>query len=112
MTLRVIIKKIPETKFGERAMKKSINYTRKEYSEYFTEYFENYNENNNQAIFKFQKNKLREEIFRKISILKRCNIGVNQYKITGPFSTGKSITLFGYSRYFQNVIYINLPTKN
>ena len=108
LTLRVIIKKIPETKFGERAMKKSINYARKEYSEYFTEYFENYNENNNQAIFKFQKNKLREEIFRKISILKRCNIGVNQYKITGPFSTGKSITLFGYSRYFQNVIYINL----
>lgn len=31
-----------------------------------------------------------------------------RYKITGPFSSGKSFTLFIYSRILKNIIYINL----
>ena len=109
LKLRFIKKIIPETKFGENAMRDDINYKREEYSEYFSEYFENYNPNNNQKIFRFQKNKLRNEIFRKVSRLSRFN-QIKKYKITGPFSTGKSITLFVYSRLNPNVIYINLKT--
>jgi len=107
LKLRFIKKIIPEAKFGEEPMEEDIDYKREEYSEYFTEYFENFNPNNNKKIFKFQKSALRKEIFRKISILSELDI-CNKYKITGPFSTGKSITLFMYSRFFQNVIYINL----
>ena len=107
LKLRFIKKIIPESKFGEEPMRNDINYKREEYSEYFSEYFENYNSNNNKKIFKYQKNKLRNEIFRKVRKLSEFN-KIKKYKITGPFSTGKSITLFVYSRFNPNVIYINL----
>jgi hypothetical protein len=107
LELRVIKKIIPEVNFGEKALNEDKEYKRIEYSEYFTDYFENFNPKNNQKIFKFEKNKLREEIFKKISKLLYGKI-YKQFKITGPFSSGKSITLFAYSRFNRNVIYINL----
>ena len=107
LELRVIKKRIPEAKFGENTLSKNIDYKREEYSMYFTEYFENFSQENNKKIFKFTKNKLRSDVFKNISQLQYLNIN-KKYKITGPFSTGKSITLFMYSRLFKNVIYINL----
>ena len=73
LKLRFIKKIIPESKFGEEPMRNDINYKREEYSEYFPEYFENYNPNNNKKIFKYQKNKLRNEIFRKVRKLSEFN---------------------------------------
>ena len=73
------------------------------YSEYFSEYFENFNPLLNKKVFKFKNNKLRQEIFHNIGVLQREN-ECKKYKITGPFSIGKSITLFVYSRFNNNVI--------
>ena len=109
LELRVIINRIPEAKFGEKPLKENIDYKREQYSEYFSEYFENFNPLQKKKIFKFKNNELRQEIFHNIGVLRREN-ECKKYKITGPFSIGKSITLFVYSRFNNNVIYINLKT--
>ena len=50
---------------------------------------------------------MREEIFSNILLLKDFE-EIKKYKLTGPFSTGKSMTLFMFSRFYKNAIYINL----
>ena len=111
LELRVIGKKVPDGNFGQNVFDENKDYSRDEYSEFFAEYFENFNPKNNSNIFKFEKNILRKEIFRYILQLKNLN-ECQKYKITGPFSTGKSMTLFIFSRLYQNVIYINLKVLN
>ena len=106
LELRVIKKQIPVSIFGQNVLK-SGNNSRIKYSQYFIEYFENYDPKNKDKIFKYKKSELRDIIFANIKKLYRRN-NIKKYKITGPFSTGKSITLFQYSRLNPNAIYINL----
>ena len=99
---------IPQATFRQNLLNiYKRNYTRSEYSQYFSEYFENYNPENKDNIFKFKTNELREEIYHNIIELRHSNT-IQKYKITGPFSIGKSITLFVFSKTLKNVIYINL----
>ena len=109
--LKVIKREIPKAVFGLKILNKNENYTRAQYSKYFSEYFENYNPENNNKIFKYLNNELRNEIFNNIIKLSSSN-EINQYKITGPLSSGKSMTLFIFSKINKNVIYINLKTLN
>ena len=105
--LIVIQKEIPKAKFGQDILNISENHTREEYSKYFYEYFENYNPKNNHKIFKYINNEKRNEIFNNILKLRNTD-EINQYNITGPSSSGKSMTLFAFSRTNKNVIYINM----
>ena len=107
LELKVIKKKILKAKFGQSLLKIDKDYSREQYSEYFSEYFENFNKKNNKKIFKFENNELRNEIYYNISKLRNSN-EIQKYKITGPFSCGKSITLFVFSKRLKNVIYVNL----
>lgn len=107
LSLKIIKKQIPETKFGQKVLDKNKDYQRQTYSEYFEEYFENFNSKNKGKIFKFENNEFRNDIFRNLLKLKYID-EIQKYKITGPFSTGKSVTLFLFSRFYDNVIYINL----
>ena len=58
-------------------------------------------------IFTFINSPQRKQIRNNIMYLDNSK-AVKKYKITGPFSTGKSMTLFKISKSLFNVIYINL----
>ena len=107
LKLKIIERVIPKATFGQEVLNINKEYKRENYSKYFSEYFENYNPNNNHKIFKYEKNELRNEIFDNIIKLRNTK-EINQYRITGPCSSGKSITLFIFSKTQKNVIYINL----
>jgi len=109
--LRIIKRDIPKAIFGEKILNINQNYTRSQYSKYFSEYFENYNPKNNNKIFKYLDNEKRTEIFNNIIKLRKTN-EIKQYNITGPCSSGKSMTLFIFSKIHKNVIYINLKVLN
>ena len=105
--LTVIRQEIPKVNYGQNVFDEKKDYKREEYSKFFSEYFQNFNQKNNNKIIKFTKNKLRTEIFNNILLLRDIKT-IKKYKITGPFATGKSMTLFFFSRFYKNVIYINL----
>ena len=75
------------------------------YSDYFFDYFEYENKNKGNIIY--QENEIRTKIKRNLEFLYE-KIKLKEYKITGPSSIGKSMTLFFFSRHHYNVIYINL----
>ena len=60
-------------------------------------------------VFKYIINEQRKSIILNLAQL-RDNKEIHSYKITGPFSTGKSFTLFKISLAYLNNIYINLKT--
>ena len=72
-------------------------------SKYFSLYFK-YNDKNEE--FEFYQTKNRKELSIKIIFFIKSSI--NFFKITGPSNNGKSITLLYYSRYMQNIVYLNL----
>jgi hypothetical protein len=100
---------IPKLQFKRIIVNDDNKINCKDYSEYFFDYFEY--EDKNKNYIKFQNNDIRENI--KLNIIKLSyNENLKEYKITGPSSNGKSMTLFYISRHFYNIIYINLKVLN
>ena len=75
------------------------------YSKYFFDYFKY--EDINSKFFKYKKSKEGREIESNLNILKKSK-DIRKYKLTGPSSNGKSMTLFYISRHHPDFIYINL----
>ena len=91
-------------KFNKAVLELNKDYYPKEYSEYFNDYF-NIETPNEKFIYK--KTDERKKVKNNFIRLFRVE-NVKKYLITGPFASGKSITLFILSRILNNVIYINL----
>ena len=79
-------------------------YTIKEYSRFYKDYFGN--DLSSDYKFNFDKNKIRSKIFQNLNILHNGNL--KTFKMTGPYSIGKSITLLRYCRLRDSAFYINL----
>ena len=107
LSLKVIEQYIPKIKFGQPTLFLNQDNYLSDYSKYFLEYFENLNEEDGDESFIFERTDLRKEIYKNILKMKDEKT-IQKYKITGPFSSGKSFTLFIYSRILENTIYINL----
>jgi len=108
LILKIINEEIPKFQFSQICLNINNKYTKNEYSPFFNEYFPDSNGENND-IFIYIENEERKEILQNIFFLKNLD-SIKKYKITGPFSTGKSITLFIISKCHKNIIYINLKT--
>ena len=88
------------------------DYTVKDYSRFYKFYFGE--EVSADSIFNYEETEERELIFQNLNIL-MDDSEIKNFKFTGPFSIGKSITLLRFSRMASNIIYINLKlfmTKN
>ena len=97
---------IYKVKFNQKTLDLNKNYYPREYSEYFNDYF---NISNSKEKFIYKKTDEREEVYDNfVQLFNDKN--VKKYLITGPFSCGKSMTLFILSRILNNIIYINLKT--
>ena len=95
-----------KVKFNQNTLNLDEDYYPNEYSEYFNEYF-NICKPNEKFIYKItEERKKVNNIF--VQLFRDKN--VKKYLITGPFSCGKSMTLFILSRILNNIIYINLKT--
>ena len=90
-------------------IEKNIEIKPEEYSEFFFEYFEY--ENKEKVSLKYEINENRKKIEENLDTLKQT-LELKQYKLTGPSSIGKSMSLIFYSRGNYNVIYINLKVLN
>jgi len=106
--LNLEIKKgeIPEIKFEENCLDIDKDYSPYNYSKYFYEYFP-FEKEEKDKLFEYKNCPEREQIFENVTILNNYK-NIKKYKITGPFATGKSMTLFKISKSFFNIIYINL----
>ena len=94
-----------EIKFMEKELDSEQDYYPRDYSEYFNDYFPN-GFNNDKKLIYYQSDE-REEIHNNVDKLYDNRI-IKKYLITGPYSCGKSMTLFRLSRINRNIIYINL----
>jgi hypothetical protein len=108
LILKIINEEIPKFYFSQECLNIKNNYTKEKYSPFFNEYFPDSNSENGE-LFIYNENKERKEILKNIFFLKSLDT-IKKYKITGPFSTGKSITLFIISKCYNNIIYVNLKT--
>ena len=106
LELKMIEGDIPNINFIYECLSYKEDYLPKVYSDYFFEYFPSGNIDENKE-FKFIKSEKREEIRKNIIELTKSK-SLKKYKITGPFSTGKSMTLFKISKSCPNIIYVNL----
>ena len=93
-----------EIKFMEKELNYEKDYYPSEYSEYFKDYFPNINNDKKLIYYKSDE---REEIHNNVDKLYDTP-NIKKYLITGPYSCGKSMTLFRLSRINRNIIYINL----
>ena len=105
------IKDLPKLELKE-ILEQRQNYRPEEYSIFFYDYFIYEDKDKREEEFIYFNNDKRNIIFNNIKILKSYNNNLKTYKITGPSSIGKSLTLFYISRILYNVIYINLKTLN
>ena len=87
------------------------DYTPEEYSIYFYEYFIYEDMNKKNEKFIFEKNEIREIIRYNLLTLSTDN-NLNIFKLTGPSSSGKSMTLFKICHSCVNMAYINLKVMN
>ena len=87
------------------------DYTPEEYSKYFYEYFIYEDMSKKNEKFIFEKNEIREIILYNLLNLRTDN-KLNIFKLTGPSSIGKSITLFKICHSCVNMAYINLKVMN
>ena len=109
INLEIIAKEIPKFIFIEDIIALEANYNPEKYSKFFYDYFPHIQKLQQNEEFKFCINKQRDKIIKNFGRI-RYNKEIHTYKITGPFSIGKSITLFKISLAFRNTIYINLKT--
>ena len=91
-------------KFNQNTLNLDKNYYPNELSEYFNDYF---NIDNINEKFIYEKTDERKQVYENFERL-ITDINIKKYLITGPFSCGKSLTLFMISREMDNIIYINL----
>ena len=106
LNLEIIKGDIPDIKFDNNCLEMEKDYTPDTYSKYFELYFPSAAKDKNK-LFSFIYSEKRKQIRRNIIFLNNSKT-VKKYKLTGPFSTGKSMTLFKISKSCINVIYINL----
>ena len=106
LNLEIIKGDIPDIKFDNNCLEMERDYTPDTYSKYFELYFPSAAKDKNK-LFSFIYSEKRKQIRRNIIFLNNSKT-VKKYKLTGPFSTGKSMTLFKISKSCINVIYINL----
>ena len=106
LNLQIIKADIPDIKFDTNCLQMGKDYPPQAYSKYFELYFPSAGKNKDNS-FKFIYSPKRREIRNNIVYL-NDNETIKKYKLTGPFATGKSMTLFKISKSLINVIYINL----
>ena len=99
-------KELPNIKF-DKPLSDDKKYKPEEYSKYFYDYFIYEDENKKGQIFNFQNNDIRRKIINNILKL-RNDKNLKTFKLTGPTSIGKSITLFHAAHTSFNVAYINM----
>jgi len=109
INLKIITKEIPNFIFIKDNIKLESNYNPEKYSKFFYDYFPYIKKLNQNEEFIFFNNEQRDKIIINFNQLRTKN-EIHNYKITGPFSTGKSITLFKISLAYLDTIYINLKT--
>ena len=106
LNLQIIKENIPDIKFEDNFLQMGKDYPPNVYSKYFELYFPSAVKNKDNS-FKFIYSPKRKQIKNNIILLNNIDT-LKKYKLTGPFSTGKSMTLFKISKSMINVIYINL----
>lgn len=99
-------KHIPEFKFNDFCVASLTKVKKQLLSQYFSLYFKN--DDNQNEYLEFFQTKNREKLSVKIMFFIKSPINI--FKMTGPSSNGKSMTLLYYSRCVQNVVYLNLKT--
>ena len=108
LNLQMIEVEIPEIKFEDNCLDIDKNYYPFDYSKYFYEYFP-FEKEEKDKLFEYKNCPEREQIFKNVKYLITYK-NIKKYKITGPFETRKSMTLFNISKSNYNIIYINLKT--
>ena len=107
LILDLVENKMIKAEFCIKPLDIKKDYSPKEYSEFFYEYFPN--DKHEDKIIVYEKNEKREEIYKNIMLL-FFDKQINKYLITGPYASGKSMTLFRISKTNRNIIYVNLKT--
>ena len=103
LNLEIIQLDIPDFKFERDCLEMEKDYAPNVYSKYFELYFPSIDKGNDN-LFTFVNNPIRDEIRKNIICLDDSKT-FKKYKITGPFSSGKSMTLFKISKSCFNIIY-------
>ena len=111
LELKIINIKIPVFKFSEECISLNENLNPDNYSKFFYDYFPSIRRHEKDEVFEFNNNIKRKEIVLNFNKLMHDQ-SIKKYKIAGPLSTGKSMTLFRISLAFFDIIYINLKTLN
>ena len=111
VNLILIENKYPNIIFNQKCLDINKNYYPEAYSQYFNEYFPAQKKNGQSEILEYKNSDERKKIYKNIIFMTGIE-SIKRYKITGPFSTGKSMTLFKISKSLRNIIYINLKTIN
>ena len=107
--LKTINIDIPTFIFNKDCISIDENLSPKDYSKFFYDYFPNIKEIEKNEIFNYSSTSKRVNIV--INFFKLMNEqNIKKYKITGPLSSGKSMTLFKISLAYKNIIYINIKT--
>ena len=109
INLKIIANEIPNFIFNEDNIKLESNFNPEKYSKFFYDYFPHIKKLNKNEVFNYFNNEQRDKIIINFNQL-RSKKEIHFYKITGPFFTGKSITLFKISLAYLDTIYINLKT--
>ena len=107
LELQIIQGDIPDIKFEMNCLEMGKDYSLDVYSKYFDIYFPSIKREKEDNEFKFIYSSERKQIRDNIMSLNNSKT-LKKYKLTGPFSTGKSMTLFKISKSWFNIIYINL----
>ena len=107
LKLKINEDEIPKITFINECLNYEEDYLPNIYSDYFFEYFPSEKEKNINEKFNFINSEERDNIRKNVFKLADSQF-LKKYKITGPFSTGKSMTLFKISKSAPNIIYINL----
>ena len=109
LELKIINIEIPNFIFNEQTIPFKNNLNPLKFSKFFYDYFPTIKKFKENEVFVFKNNNQREDILININLLMNKE-DIKKYKITGPLSTGKSMTLFRISLAYKNIIYINLKT--
>ena len=109
LVLKTIDTEIPIFIFNEECITFNNCLNPEKYSKFFYDYFPYIKKLNKEEVFKFIETKKRKDIIKNVYKL-MDSPSINKYKITGPFFSGKSMTLFRISLAITNIIYINLKT--
>ena len=108
LKLQIIKGDIPDIKFEKNYLEMGTDYYSLDvYSKYIDLYFPSINKKKEDNLFTFINSPERMQIRNNIMSLNNSKT-IKKYKITGPFSIGKSMTLFKISKSWFNIVYINL----